>query len=290
MWLPWSLFEGHIDGTHMEEGDRKFQEVLKALKFTDSLELDAEYYGNLDSWSFPESVALLSLPGGRRSRIQEEVVRYIKSSIRAKDILLIASVLPPLENEADEPHFHPILFTKWAISKGLHVDWELLGVLKNRGMPSISPSDLSEKIREIYESAQKQQENKSTTDSVEADKKQEDKHGFPLNLKGWNQIKFFISSEKTVFETCVDGQYFSVLDLKKNGFTEGHLKFLCQIVWKNGFFEKDSFPDNKNLSQSVFRLNGTLQKIFKINDAPIRYDKNAKCYIASFQTKTDSSG
>jgi hypothetical protein len=284
------LFEGRVEGTHMEDNDRQFQEVLKTLKFTDSLELDAEYYGNLDSWSFPESVALLSLPGRSRPRTQEEIVRYIESSIRANDILLIASVLPPLEIDDDEPHFRPILFTKWAMSKGFHVDRELLRVLKNRGMPSISPSDLSEKIREIYESAQEQQAKISTTDSVEADKKKEGKHGFALKLKAWNQVKFFVFSKKPVFETYADGQFFSVSDLTDSGLSERHLKFLYQIVWKNGFFDKDSFPENKNLSQSVTRLNEILQKTFKINDAPIRYDKKAKGYIASFQTKADSSG
>ena len=274
----------------MAFGDKDFEWLLQTLKFDDSLELDADYYGNIDSWSYPEAVALLSLPGSQQSRTRDEVVKYIKSSRRANDILLIASVLPPLEIDDDEPHFHPIVFTKWAISKGLHVDWELLRALKNRGMPLISPGDLSEKIRKICESGQEQQAKISTTDSVEADKKPEDKHGFALKLKDWNQVKFFVLPKKAVFEIYVDGNSFSVSDLTDNGLSKGHLAFLCEIVWKNGFFDKDSFPDKKNLSQSVIRLNEALQKTFKINDAPIRYNKKAEGYIASFQTKTDSSG
>jgi len=274
----------------MAFGDKDFEWLLQTLKFDDSLELDADYYGNIDSWSYPEAVALLSLPGSQQSRTRDEVVKYIKSSRRANDILLIASVLPPLEIDDDEPHFHPIVFTKWAISKGLHVDWELLRALKNRGMPLISPGDLSEKIRKICESGQEQQAKISTTDSVEADKKPEDKHGFALKLKDWNQVKFFVLPKKAVFETYVDGNSFSVSDLTDNGLSKGHLAFLCEIVWKNGFFDKDSFPDKKNLSQSVIRLNEALQKTFKINDAPIRYNKEAEGYIASFQTKTDYSG
>lgn len=273
----------------MGNSGKDFEWLRKTLKFDDSLELDVDYYGNIDSWSFPESVALLSLPGSKQSRTIDEIVKYIESSRRANDILLIASVLPPLEIDDDEPHFHPILFTKWAISKGLYVDWELLRVLKNRGMPSISPSDLSEKIREIYDCAQKQQEKISTTGSVEADKKQKDKHGFALKLKDWSQVKFIVFPKKAVFETYVDGQFFSVSDLTDNGFSKGHLKFLYQIVWKNGFFDKDSFSDNKNLSQSVTRLNEALQKIFKINDAPILYNQKAKGYMTSFQAETDSS-
>jgi hypothetical protein len=275
---------------NMAFGDKDFEWLLQTLKFDDSLELDADYYGNIDSWSYPEAVALLSLPGSQQSRTRDEVVKYIKSSRRANDILLIASVLPPLEIDDDEPHFHPIVFTKWAISKGLHVDWELLRALKNRGMPLISPGDLSEKIRKICESGQEQQAKISTTDSVEADKKPEDKHGFALKLKDWNQVKFFVLPKKAVFEIYVDGNSFSVSDLTDNGLSKGHLAFLCEIVWKNGFFDKDSFPDKKNLSQSVIRLNEALQKIFKINDAPIRYNKKAEGYIASFQTEADSSG
>ena len=274
----------------MAFGDKDFEWLLQTLKFDDSLELDADYYGNIDSWSYPEAVALLSLPGSQQSRTRDEVVKYIKSSRRANDILLIASVLPPLEIDDDEPHFHPIVFTKWAISKGLHVDWELLRALKNRGMPSISPVDLSEKIREIYESAQEQQAKNSTTGSVETDKKPEDKHGFAIKLKDWSQIKFFVLPKKAVFEIYVDGEPFSVSDLKDNGLSKGHLSFLCEIVWKNGFFDKDSFPDKKNLSQSVIRLNEALQKTFKINDAPILFNQEAKGYIASFQTEADSSG
>ena len=275
---------------NMAFGDKDFEWLLQTLKFDDSLELDADYYGNIDSWSYPEAVALLSLPGSQQSRTRDEVVKYIKSSRRANDILLIASVLPPLEIDDDEPHFHPIVFTKWAISKGLHVDWELLRALKNRGMPLISPGDLSEKIRKICESGQEQQAKISTTDSVEADKKPEDKHGFALKLKDWNQVKFFVLPKKAVFEIYVDGNSFSVSDLTDNGLSKGHLAFLCEIVWKNGFFDKDSFPDKKNLSQSVIRLNEALQKTFKINDAPILFNQEAKGYIASFQTKTDSSG
>ena len=274
----------------MAFGDKDFEWLLQTLKFDDSLELDADYYGNIDSWSYPEAVALLSLPGSQQSRTRDEVVKYIKSSRRANDILLIASVLPPLEIDDDEPHFHPIVFTKWAISKGLHVDWELLRALKNRGMPLISPGDLSEKIRKICESGQEQQAKISTTDSVEADKKPEDKHGFALKLKDWNQVKFFVLPKKAVFETYVDGNSFSVSDLTDNGLSKGHLAFLCEIVWKNGFFDKDSFPDKKNLSQSVIRLNEALQKTFKINDAPILFNQEAKGYIASFQTEVDSSG
>ena len=275
---------------NMAFGDKDFEWLLQTLKFDDSLELDADYYGNIDSWSYPEAVALLSLPGSQQSRTRDEVVKYIKSSRRANDILLIASVLPPLEIDDDEPHFHPIVFTKWAISKGLHVDWELLRALKNRGMPLISPGDLSEKIRKICESGQEQQAKISTTDSVEADKKPEDKHGFALKLKDWNQVKFFVLPKKAVFEIYVDGNSFSVSDLTDNGFSKGHLAFLCEIVWKNGFFDKDSFPDKKNLSQSVIRLNEALQKTFKINDAPILFNQEAKGYIASFQTEADSSG
>ena len=275
---------------NMAFGDKDFEWLLQTLKFDDSLELDADYYGNIDSWSYPEAVALLSLPGSQQSRTRDEVVKYIKSSRRANDILLIASVLPPLEIDDDEPHFHPIVFTKWAISKGLHVDWELLRALKNRGMPLISPGDLSEKIRKICESGQEQQAKISTTDSVEADKKPEDKHGFALKLKDWNQVKFFVLPKKAVFETYVDGNSFSVSDLTDNGLSKGHLAFLCEIVWKNGFFDKDSFPDKKNLSQSVIRLNEALQKTFKINDAPILFNQEAKGYIASFQTEADSSG
>jgi len=274
----------------MAFGDKDFEWLLQTLKFDDSLELDADYYGNIDSWSYPEAVALLSLPGSQQSRTRDEVVKYIKSSRRANDILLIASVLPPLEIDDDEPHFHPIVFTKWAISKGLHVDWELLRALKNRGMPLISPGDLSEKIRKICESGQEQQAKISTTDSVEADKKPEDKHGFALKLKDWNQVKFFVLPKKAVFEIYVDGNSFSVSDLTDNGFSKGHLAFLCEIVWQNGFFDKDSFPDKKNLSQSVIRLNAALQKTFKINDAPILFNQEAKGYIASFQTEADSSG
>jgi len=274
----------------MAFGDKDFEWLLQTLKFDDSLELDADYYGNIDSWSYPEAVALLSLPGSQQSRTRDEVVKYIKSSRRANDILLIASVLPPLEIDDDEPHFHPIVFTKWAISKGLHVDWELLRALKNRGMPLISPGDLSEKIRKICESGQEQQAKISTTDSVEADKKPEDKHGFALKLKDWNQVKFFVLPKKAVFEIYVDGNSFSVSDLTDNGLSKGHLAFLCEIVWKNGFFDKDSFPDKKNLSQSVIRLNEALQKTFKINDAPILFNQEAKGYIASFQTEADSSG
>jgi hypothetical protein len=274
----------------MAFGDKDFEWLLQTLKFDDSLELDADYYGNIDSWSYPEAVALLSLPGSQQSRTRDEVVKYIKSSRRANDILLIASVLPPLEIDDDEPHFHPIVFTKWAISKGLHVDWELLRALKNRGMPLISPGDLSEKIRKICESGQEQQAKISTTDSVEADKKPEDKHGFALKLKDWNQVKFFVLPKKAVFEIYVDGKSFSVSDLTDNGLSKGHLAFLCEIVWKNGFFDKDSFPDKKNLSQSVIRLNEALQKTFKINDAPILFKQEAKGYIASFQTEVDSSG
>ena len=274
----------------MAFGDKDFEWLLQTLKFDDSLELDADYYGNIDSWSYPEAVALLSLPGSQQSRTRDEVVKYIKSSRRANDILLIASVLPPLEIDDDEPHFHPIVFTKWAISKGLHVDWELLRALKNRGMPLISPGDLSEKIRKICESGQEQQAKISTTDSVEADKKPEDKHGFALKLKDWNQVKFFVLPKKAVFEIYVDGNYFSVSDLTDNGLSKGHLAFLYEIVWKNGFFDKDSFPDKKNLSQSVIRLNEALQKTFKINDAPILFNQEAKGYIASFQTEADSSG
>jgi hypothetical protein len=275
---------------NMAFGDKDFEWLLQTLKFDDSLELDADYYGNIDSWSYPEAVALLSLPGSQQSRTRDEVVKYIKSSRRANDILLIASVLPPLEIDDDEPHFHPIVFTKWAISKGLHVDWELLRALKNRGMPLISPGDLSEKIRKICESGQEQQAKISTTDSVEADKKPEDKHGFALKLKDWNQVKFFVLPKKAVFEIYVDGKSFSVSDLTDNGLSKGHLAFLCEIVWKNGFFDKDSFPDKKNLSQSVIRLNAALQKTFKINDAPILFNQEAKGYIASFQTEVDSSG
>ena len=273
----------------MAFGDKDFEWLLQTLKFDDSLELDADYYGNIDSWSYPEAVALLSLPGSQQSRTRDEVVKYIKSSRRANDILLIASVLPPLEIDDDEPHFHPIVFTKWAISKGLHVDWELLRALKNRGMPLISPGDLSEKIRKICESGQEQQAKISTTDSVEADKKPEDKHGFALKLKDWNQVKFFVLPKKAVFEIYVDGNSFSVSDLTDNGLSKGHLAFLCEIVWKDGFFDKDSFPDKKNLSQSVIRLNEALQKTFKINDAPILFNQEAKGYIASFQTEVDSS-
>jgi hypothetical protein len=47
---------------NMAFGDKDFEWLLQTLKFDDSLELDADYYGNIDSWSYPEAVALLTCP------------------------------------------------------------------------------------------------------------------------------------------------------------------------------------------------------------------------------------
>ena len=157
--------------------------LLKTLKFDDSLELDADYYGNLDSWSFKEAMAILSV-GGKHS--QDKVIQFVESSLRINDILLLSSVLPPLDNDDDETHFHPILFIKWAISKGLFVDYGLLGVLKNQGLPSIHPDELRGKIREIFEGLQEQQAKTNTPNtspkfpaSQSPRKKAKNKHGFP---------------------------------------------------------------------------------------------------------------
>ena len=85
--------------------------LLKTLKFDDSLELDADYYGNLDSWSFKEAMAILSV-GGKHS--QDEVIQFVESSLRINDILLLSSVLPPLDNDDDET-FLSRMKQKWRI-------------------------------------------------------------------------------------------------------------------------------------------------------------------------------
>ena len=63
--------------------------LLKTLKFDDSLELDADYYGNLDSWSFKEAMAILSV-GGKHS---QDKVMMITMSVNFNDYeVTLASV------------------------------------------------------------------------------------------------------------------------------------------------------------------------------------------------------
>ena len=99
---------------------------------------------------------------------------------------------------------------------------------------------------------------------TKATKVGEDKiHAFPPHkIKDWSHVQFCALIEKACLEVDVDGEPFSESVLTDNGFTKGNLSFLYNIVLNNGFFDKDSFLDDKNLSQSVARLNKSLKKIF----------------------------
>ena len=79
--------EGVLKERKMAFSGKDLAVLLKTLKFDDSLELDADYYGNLDSWSFKEAMAILSV-GGKHS--QYEVIHFVESSLRINDILLLS--------------------------------------------------------------------------------------------------------------------------------------------------------------------------------------------------------
>lgn len=112
----------------------------------------------------------------------------------------------------------------------------------------------------------------------------------PHPLTDWGQINFCVLTEKACLEISVDGKVFSESELTDKKFTKHNLSLLYQIVQKRGFFDKSAFPDDKNLNQSMARLNKSLREIFKINQDSISYNKEAKGYKAAFQTEIDSTG
>ena len=266
--------------------------LLKTLKFDDSLELDADYYGNLDSWSFKEAMAILSV-GGKHS--QDEVIQFVESSLRINDILLLSSVLPPLDNDDDETHFHPILFIKWAISKGLFVDYGLLGVLKKQGLPSIHPDELRGKIREIFEGLQEQQVKTNTPNSStelpasqSANKKAKNKHGFPPKLKDWKQVSFCVLNDEQ-FEIQAAGKNFSqeeVFGEKPSAYLIG---LLYRVTLMDKGFESSSFEGIKpnTARKYIERLNDLLTELFQINQPPITYNRKAGQYEIGFVCEKD---
>jgi hypothetical protein len=133
---------------------------------------------------------------------------------------------------------------------------------------------------------------KSSTEPIEEKQKNSlpEKEGFPPHqLNNWEQINFCALTEKACLEVGVDGESFSETELTDRKFSKKNLSFLYNIVLKDGFFDKDSFPNNKNVSQSINRLNISLRKIFKINKDPISYNQDAKGYKTAFETEIDPS-
>ena len=197
-----------------------------------------------------------------------------------------AGTLPAKTHREGERIFNPHEFKSWWFKHDMKTYVEQLG------FASSSPlSEVFDAMEKIDETNQNSPLEESTEKVSKAEKKNKDKiQGFPpRHIADWDQVSFYALIEKYCLEVYIDGELFSASDLTANGLSKGNLSFLIKIALKNGFFDKSSFPDDKNLNQSVTRLNTSLQKIFKINQAPISYNVQAKGYEATFQTKSDSS-
>ncbi len=185
-----------------------------------------------------------------------------------------------------EELFNPREFKSWWFEYDLKTFVEQLGFTPSA--PLYEVFDEMEKIDKTNQNSPLEESagKVAKTEEVNKDKIQ----GFPRRqLSNWSQVSFYALTEKACLEVSISGEIFSASDLTANGLSTGKLAFLSIIVYKNGFFDKSSFPDDKNLSLSVRRLNTSLQKLFKINQAPISYNKKAMGYKATFQTESDSS-
>jgi hypothetical protein len=121
------------------------------------------------------------------------------------------------------------------------------------------------------------------------DKKQKNKkeNGFNPPAQDWGQVTLFASRDFWL-EFKVAGKTYSEAEVLALGLTKGQRSFLFKIVLGNGFFEKVTFPEIKNISQAVIRLNESLRKIFQLNQNPISYNQQAKGYKVAFKIETDS--
>ena len=107
-------------------------------------------------------------------------------------------------------------------------------------------------------------------------------------VQDWGQVKIVALREGDI-ETSVTGNILSLQEIKDLGLTKGNIAFLYNIALKGKFFDKTFFPNDRNLGQSVKRLNESLRIAFQINEDPITYNKQAKGYQVSFQTESDPS-
>jgi hypothetical protein len=105
------------------------------------------------------------------------------------------------------------------------------------------------------------------------------------DLNNWNQILFCALPRG--LETRVKGKIFCEQELINKRLTTGHIKFLHKISSNSGFIDKAVFSEYTNLSQAVKRLNDSLREAFQLNEDPIRYNKKAKGFKATFKTETD---
>jgi hypothetical protein len=197
-----------------------------------------------------------------------------------------AGTLPAKTHQEGERIFNPHEFKSWWFKHDIKTYAEQLG------FAPLSPLyEVFDEMEKIDETNQNSPLEKSVGKVAKAEKVNKDKiQDFPRRqLSNWSQVSFCSLIEKNCLETTINGEPFSESDLIDNGLSKGNLAFLSIIVYKNGFFDKSSFPKDKNLNQSVTRLNNSLQKVFKINQAPISYNTKALSYKAIFQTKSDSS-